>query len=113
MKASARVEGPVTVIAVSGQLLGGPDAGMMRRLIRESLEGGRKHIVVDVGEVSWVNSTGLGILIASHVTVAGAGGQLKLARVSHRISQILMVTKLRTVFETYDSVEQAMRGFPG
>ena len=113
MKASMRTEGDAAVIALSGQLMGGPDAEAVPQLIRENLEAGRRKIVIDIGDISWVNSTGLGILIASHLTVTNAGGCLKLSRVSHRISQIFMVTKLHTVFETYDSVEQALRGFVG
>ncbi|MFH1144552.1 MAG: STAS domain-containing protein [Candidatus Eisenbacteria bacterium] len=113
MKASTHTEGEAVVISLSGQLMGGPDAEAVRQLIRENLETGRKKIVIDIGEVSWVNSTGLGILIASHVTVSNAGGSLKLSRVSHRISQIFIVTKLHTVFETYDTVEQAIRSFAG
>ena len=113
MKASTRTEGDVVVISLSGQLMGGPDAEAVRQLIRENLDAGRKKLVIDIGDISWVNSTGLGILIASHVTVSNAGGTLKLCRVSHRISQIFMVTKLHTVFETFDTVEQALESFAG
>jgi len=113
MKVSTRTEGDVIVISLSGQLMGGPGAEAVRQLVRENLEAGHKKLVIDIGDVSWVNSTGLGILIASHVTAAGAGASLKLSRVSHRISQIFMVTKLHTVFETYDTVEGAVMSFAG
>lgn len=111
MKASTRTEGDVVVISLSGKLMGGPDAESVRQLIRENLEAGNKKMVIDIGDVSWVNSTGLGILIASHVTVSNAGGTVKLSRVSKRISQIFMVTKLHTVFETHDSIEEALQSF--
>ena len=113
MKASSHLQGDVVVISLSGQLMGGPDAEAVRQLIRENLDAGHKKIVIDIGDVSWVNSTGLGILIASHVTVSNAGGSVKLSRVSHRISQIFMVTKLHTVFDTHDSVEAAVASFGG
>ncbi|MCK4412199.1 MAG: STAS domain-containing protein [Candidatus Eisenbacteria sp.] len=113
MKASTRTEGDVVVISLSGKLMGGPDAESVRQLIRESLEAGKKEMIIDIGDVSWVNSTGLGILIASHVTVSNAGGTLKLSRVSKRISQIFMVTKLHTVFETHESIEEALQSFTG
>ena len=113
MKASTRTEGDIVVLSLSGKLMGGPDAESVRQLIRENLEAGKKQMVIDIGDVSWVNSTGLGILIASHVTISNAGGTVKLSRVSKRISQIFMVTKLHTVFETYDSVEEALQSFAG
>jgi len=113
MKASTHTEGDVVVISLSGQLMGGPDAEAVRQLVRENLDAGRKKLVIDIGDVSWVNSTGLGILIASHVTISNAGGALKLSRVSHRISQIFMVTKLHTVFETHPTVDEAVASFGG
>ncbi len=111
MKAEKHAEGDVTVITLSGKLMGGPDAEAVRELIKGSLDAGSKKLLIDLGDVSWVNSTGLGILIASHVTVTNAGGSIKLSRVSKRIHQIFMVTKLHTVFDTYDSVEQALASF--
>ncbi len=111
MKASKRMEGNVLVVSLSGKLMGGPDAEAVRDIIKESLESGNKNLLIDLGDVSWVNSTGLGILIASHVTVTNAGGNIKLSRVSKRINQIFMVTKLHTVFDTYETVEEALASF--
>jgi len=113
MKASRRMEGDVAVIALSGKLMGGPDAEGVRQVIRESLDEGTRKILVDVGEVSWVNSTGLGILISSLAAVTDAGGKMKLCRVSHRVHQIFMVTKLHQVFDAHETVEEALKGFAG
>jgi anti-sigma B factor antagonist len=111
MKVSKRLEGDVAVLSLSGKLMGGPDAESVREIIRDTLEQNTKKILIDLGDVSWVNSTGLGILIASHVTVTNAGGALKLSRVSKRIDQIFMVTKLHTVFDTYESETAALESF--
>ncbi len=111
MKADRRLEGDITVVTLGGKLMGGPDAETVRDMIKGSLDSGSKKLLIDLGEVSWVNSTGLGILIASHVTATNAGASMKLSRVSKRIHQIFMVTKLHTVFDTYDSVEQALASF--
>ncbi len=111
MKASKRLEDNVAVVSLSGKLMGGPDAESVRELIRECLDNNTKDILIDLGDVSWVNSTGLGILIASHVTVTKAGGNMKLSRVSKRIHQIFMVTKLHTVFETYETEAEALASF--
>ena len=111
MKVAKRMEGDVAIITLNGKLMGGPDADRIRDMIRECLDHDTKNILMDLGDVSWVNSTGLGILIASHVTVTNANGNLKLSRVANRINQIFMVTKLHTVFETFDSEEQALASF--
>ena len=111
MKAQKRMDGNVAVLSLSGKLMGGPDAELVRGAIKECLDEGQKDILIDLGEVPWVNSTGLGILIASHVTVTNAGGNLKLSRVDKRINQIFMVTKLHTVFETFDSEAEAVASF--
>ena len=111
MNTSTRMVGDVAVIALSGKLMGGPDADAARDIIKEALEKGTAKILMDVGGISWVNSTGLGILIASHVTVTNAGGQLKLCRVNNRIKQLFMVTQLLSVFETFDSEEEALKSF--
>ncbi len=111
MKVAKRMEGDIAVITLSGKLMGGPDTDSIRDIIRECLEGDSKKILMDLGDVSWVNSTGLGILIASHVTVTNAGGMLKLCRVAKRINQIFMVTKLHTVFETFEAEEEALASY--
>ncbi|MBM3317634.1 MAG: STAS domain-containing protein [Candidatus Eisenbacteria bacterium] len=111
MKTTKRMEKDVAVISLSGKLMGGPDAESVRQIVRETLEEGARKIVIDISGVSWVNSTGLGILIAGHVTAANAGARLKLTGVSARIRQIFMVTKLHTVFDTCESVEEALESF--
>jgi anti-sigma B factor antagonist len=80
-------------------------------LIKSHIAQGRKKILVDLGKVSWINSTGLGILIAGYTSVQDAGGQFKLANISGRIESILMVTKLAAIFESYESEEEALASF--
>lgn len=111
MNTSTRMVGDAAVVSLSGKLMGGPDADAVRKVIKDALEKGIQQILIDIGGVSWVNSTGLGILIASHVTVTNAGGQLKLCRVNNRIKQLFMVTQLQSVFETFESEEDALKSF--
>jgi len=111
MKISRRSEGDIAVISLGGKLMGGPDADQVRESIKGCLDDGVKNILMDLKDVSWVNSTGLGILISSHVTVTNAGGQLKLSSVANRISQIFMVTKLHTVFETFEDEQLGLNSF--
>jgi anti-sigma B factor antagonist len=111
MKTSRRMERDIAVITLTGQLMGGPGAESVRQMIRDALNEGTRKILFDISGVTWVNSTGLGILIASHATASSAGAALKLTGVSSRIRQIFMVTKLHTVFETYEDTEQALASF--
>lgn len=113
MKMTQEVKGDVAILRLSGQLMGGPDADAVRETILSTLNQGYKKIIIDLADVSWVNSTGLGILISSHVTVANNGGMVRLMRVSKRISSIFMVTRLNTVFESYEDEESALKSFGG
>lgn len=113
MKMTQEIKGDVVILRLSGQLMGGPDADAVRDTILSILNQGFKRILVDLKDVSWVNSTGLGILISSHITTANNGGQLKLMRVSKRIESIFMVTRLNTVFQVFETEESALKGFSG
>ena len=111
MKIKQEAIGDVYVLRLSGQLMGGPDADAVRETILSALNQGYKNLLVDLKDVSWVNSTGLGILISSHITVSNNGGFLKLMRVSRRIDSIFMVTRLNTVFQVFESEPEALASF--
>lgn len=111
MKISEETKGDVIVLRMNGKLMGGPDADAFQKQIKDLVARGKKQLVVDMSQVSWVNSTGLGILIAGYSTVKNAGGVLKLVGVNKRIDQIFMVTKLHTIFETFDEESQALASF--
>ena len=101
----------VVILRLDGKLMGGPDADTIQNAIRDAVNEGKKNVLVDLGNVSWVNSTGLGILIANYTTLKREEGMLKLMNVSKRIESILMVTKLNTIFDSYNSEEEALQSF--
>lgn len=101
----------VAILRVSGKLMGGPDADVFLSIVRQVLADGTRHLLVDLGEVSWINSTGLGILISSYTTVRKQDGALKLLNVNRRIESILMTTKLNTYFESFQDETQALESF--
>ena len=111
MKLKATQHGPVTVIELEGNLMGGPDAGSLNNKLHEFVEAGKTSVVVDMGGVGFINSTGLGLLIGGVTTMRNAGGNLKLARTSEKIAGLLKIAKLQSVFETYDSVQAAVSSF--
>ena len=72
---------------------------------------GHKKLVIDLAGVKWINSSGLGVLMGSMTTMKNADGEMKLANVSDRIQSLFMITKLITIFETYDSTDKAVGSF--
>ena len=101
----------VTLIELKGNVMGGPDASSLNEELHKLIDGGKKNIVVDLGDVKFMNSSGLGMLIGALTTVRNAGGQLKLARASEKIESLLIVTKLITVFEHFEKVDEAIGSF--
>lgn len=99
------------IIELSGSALGGNEATEFSTTLRKLLGEGKKNIVVDLGEVSFMNSSGLGMLISGLTTVKKEGASFKLARVTEKIESLLVITKLTTIFEYYDTVENAIKSF--
>lgn len=111
MKLKSEKHGSVVVIELKGKIMGGPDSAMFRDELKKHLDEDVKKVVVDLGKVDWMNSSGLGILIGGLTTVKNADGEMKLARVTEKIKSLLMITKLVQVFDSYDSVEAAIASF--
>lgn len=109
MKVSERYE--AIVIELKGNVLGGPEANEYSDTIKKFLSEGKKNIVIDLGEVKFMNSSGLGMLISGLTTVNKENGKLKLANVEEKIQSLLVITKLVTIFESYPSVEEALASF--
>ena len=111
MKVDKQVKKDVVVLRLSGDLTGGPDASLFYDTIKQIVAGGNTKVLVDMGKVYLVNSTGLGMLIAALTSTKNAGGSLKLLNVTKRIESLLMVTKLSLIFETFQDEEQALASF--
>jgi anti-sigma B factor antagonist len=111
MKLTSREEKGVVVLEPKGKIMGGPDATLLHDQLHEFIEQDKKRVVIDLAKVEWMNSTGLGILISGLTTLRNNGGELKLAMVTEKIESLLTITKLITVFDTYDSVEEALKSF--
>lgn len=99
------------VIALKGNIMGGPDGAKLHDTLHELKENGKKNVVVDLHKVKFMNSSGLGMLISAMTTMRNAGGDLRLANVADRIQSLLIITKLITVFKNYDAVDDAIQSF--
>ncbi len=111
MQIKEQMQGDVAVLELKGKLMGGPETTAIHNKVKELVGNGVKKIVVDLGKVKWMNSSGLGALMGSLTTTKNAGGELKLARVTEKVKSLFMITKLITIFETYESVEEAVASF--
>lgn len=105
--------GTVTVIALQGNLMGGPDATTLNATLHGLVDGGTRHVVLDMAGVEFMNSSGLSLLIGGATILKNAGGALKLARASAKIETLIKITKLSGVFENHPSVEAAVNSFGG
>lgn len=101
----------ITVIELNGNVMGGPDATELNEELHKLVTGGKNRVVVDLGDVKFMNSSGLGMLIRALTTMRNAGGDMKLARASEKIESLLIVTKLITVFDHHESVAKAVDAF--
>ncbi len=111
MKIKERRRDGVAILDMSGKLMGGPDADAFSETLKTLVHEGFRNVIVNMEKVSWVNSTGLGILISGYSTLRKSGGELKLLKVSERIENIFIVSKLHTVFQSFQDEEEAVRSF--
>jgi anti-sigma B factor antagonist len=101
----------VSILEIKGKLMGGPETTEIHTRVKELVANGVKKVIVDLGKVSWMNSTGLGALMSSLTTMRNANGDLKIARATEKVKSLFMVTKLITIFDSHDTVEAALKAF--
>jgi anti-sigma B factor antagonist len=111
MDIKERVVDGVSVLDLSGKIVLGEGDGQIRDRIKDLLADGQNKILLNLGEVNYIDSAGLGSLISSYTTTKRLGGQLKLVKLTKRIKDLLAITKLITVFETYDNEAEALASF--
>ena len=111
MKIKQLLQGEVMVLHVSGKIMGGPDHEKFQGEVKELIAEGHVDILLNMSKVSWVNSTGLGILVSAFHTLKKNSGRLKICEVNDRIDNILNVAQLKLVFETYEKCDEALASF--
>jgi anti-sigma B factor antagonist len=99
------------VLDLRGKITLGPDTEIVRNKVREVIEAGHKQVVLDLGGVSYIDSAGLSTLVASYVSARKAGGEVKLLNLTKFVHDLLQITRLSTVFETYDNLDAARHSF--
>jgi anti-sigma B factor antagonist len=106
-----RQAGDVTILDLSGDVRIGEGAVSLRDSIRNLSDQGKKKVLLNLAGVKYMDSTGVGELIANYTTITRQGGQLKLLSLTDRIQNLLVITKLLTVFDAYDNEAEALKSF--
>jgi anti-sigma B factor antagonist len=108
---SERQAGDVTILDLSGEVRIGDSSVALRDTIRRLADGGKNKVLLNLAGVKYIDSTGIGELIASYTTLTRQGGQLKLLKLTDRVQNLLVITKLLTVFDSYDNEPEALKSF--
>jgi len=111
VKLTTRQVGDVTVIDAAGRITLGEGASIFRDTVRDLAAKGDKKLLLNLSEVSYIDSSGIGEMVSGFTTVTNHGGQLKLLGLSKRVKDLLQITKLYTVFEVFDDEATAVRSF--
>jgi anti-sigma B factor antagonist len=111
MKIEMRTSGDVRILDCSGKITLGEGTMIIRNAVRDILQSGVKKIVLNLADVSYIDSSGIGELVSTYTTVVNSGGQLKLLNLTKKLRELLAITKLLTVFDTYDNEKTILASF--
>jgi anti-sigma B factor antagonist len=111
IKASTRLVDSVTVVDLSGRITLGEGSSTLRETVRDLISKGQKSILLNLGDVTYIDSSGIGELVSSYTSVSNQGGKLKLLNLQKKVHDLLQITKLYTVFEVHTDEAAAVRSF--
>ncbi len=113
MKLDIREVNDVTVVDVSGRITLGDGATEFRDMLRQLVASGNRKVLLNLAELTYLDSTGIGTFVSTFATMNNAGGHLKLVNLTKRVQDLLLITKLYTVFEIFDDEGAAIASFAG
>jgi anti-sigma B factor antagonist len=111
LRATSRDAGPVTVVDFSGRITLGDGSALLRKTLRDLLEERRTRILLNLGDVDYIDSSGIGELVSGYTSVKNRGGELKLLNLTKKVHDLLQITKLYTVFEVHSDEHAAVLSF--
>ncbi|HTQ96491.1 MAG TPA: STAS domain-containing protein [Candidatus Acidoferrum sp.] len=106
-----REVGPVTIVDLSGRISLGEGSALLRTTIRQLLDGGQAKILLNLGDVNYIDSSGIGELVSAFTAVRNRSGELKLLNLTKKVHDLLQITKLFTVFDVYNDEPTAVRSY--
>ena len=111
MQIEERTVGAVTILDMKGKMTLGDGDEMLRNKVAALIVAGSKKIILNLGDVPYIDSAGLGEIVRTYTTVSRQGGSLKLLNLTKRITDLLSITKLLTVFDTFEAEGEAVKSF--
>ncbi len=111
MELQVRKEGDVVILDLSGKVMNNDDTALLRNEVKQQVEDGTRKLVLNMSELQWMNSSGLGVLVAATSTVQNVKGVMKLAGTPEKIMSLFRITRLEQVFDFRASVEEALESF--
>ena len=111
MQIDERIVNDVTILDLKGKMTLGEGDELLKDKINSLMHQNRKRILLNLADVPYIDSAGLGEIVRTYTTVSRQGGQLKLVNLTKRITDLLMITKLLTVFETFESEKDALKSY--
>lgn len=111
IRATAREVGNVTIVDLSGRITLGEGSSTLRQMVRDLLAKNQRKILLNLGDINYIDSSGIGELVSGFTTVRNQGGELKLLQLTKKVHDLLQITKLYTVFEVHDNEQAALDSF--
>jgi anti-sigma B factor antagonist len=111
LKLAKRTVDDILVISCSGRIVFGDESALLREEVKKAIQEGQKRILLNLGDVNYIDSGGLGTLVSLDATARNAGATIKLASLTKRVGDLLQVTKLLTVFDVHNSEYEALEAF--
>ncbi len=111
LRIDTRESNGVTVLTLAGRVTLGDESSQMRSAIKDLIAQGKKRLVLDLESLSYIDSAGLGTLVAAYTSARSSGADIKLANITQKLDELLNITKLVTVFSVYASVDEAIKSF--
>lgn len=111
LKADVRGVGDVAIVDLAGRITLGEGSGLVRNTIKDLVNSGQKNILINLKDVTYLDSAGLGEMVGAYASVTNAGGSVKLLHPQNKVHDLLQVTKLYTVFVAFDDEQEALRSF--
>jgi len=111
LEISEKLVDGILVMEITGALVVGDEANRLRARLRQMLADGTGQLILDLSHVIYIDSAGLGAIVAGYTTARNLGGSLKLAKIQPQFREQLNVSKLTTIFEVYPTVEEALKSF--
>jgi anti-sigma B factor antagonist len=111
MTTSTRQSGNVTIVDISGRIILGEESAALRQMVCDLLSKGHKRILFNLGDVNYIDSSGLGHLVSAFTSVRKQGGELKLLNLTNKVHDLMQITKLYTIFDILDDEASAVKSF--